>query len=376
MFSSSVTAISSLTATEWDSLVAEGDLFCSHAWLRHLDEASAPHSAVVVRRSGRSVAAMPFWEPDRMEGNLFRLSDFFPDLPALASARLLWAGARRAVRNGVVCETGPSRSPTATHLLSVVLDHALAAEYDGVIVPYLPVGAAEELAAAHPRARVLLHSADATVHVLPHGTAGPSRTVSAHNRKRRRREIRDFFAAGHTVEWTGLTADIAAEVAPLIANVRSKYGGGGGVDWMNRVFEAQRKVGLDESAAVLLCRRDGVLVTTAVCYHHGDALHGRYFGADESAGRAGSPYFFTTCHGPVAYAAQSGLRRVHLSTSSLEAKVRRGATLEPLAAVALLRDEPDAAGIDSHNRKFATEYHNRFAGHQSALGPAWSGYLD
>lgn len=377
MLSSAVAAVSSLTAAEWDSRVAAGDLFCSHAWLRHLDEASAPHSAVVVRRGDRLVAAMPFWEPGPDEGSLFDLSELFPGLPELAAARLLWAGARRSVRNGLVCETGPARSSVSGHLSAAVLDHALSARHDGVIVPYLPVRTAEELAASHPRAQLLLHSADATVQLTPHDTGGPGRGVSGHNRKRRRREIRDFFAAGYTVEWTGLTPDTAAEIAPLIAHVRSRHGGSGGVDWIHRVFEAQRKVGLDESAAVLLCHRDGILVTTAVCYRHADALHGRYFGAAASADRTGSPYFFTTCHAPVAYAAHTGLRRVHLSTSSLEAKIRRGAILEPLAAVVLWGgDGPDPADIAAHNREFAATYRARFAGHSSALGPAWSGYPD
>lgn len=376
MLSSVVTPISSLTATDWDRQVTEGDLFCSYAWLRHLDEVSAPHSAVVVWRGKRLVAAMPFWEPGRGEGDLFELSGFFPELPEIALARMLWAGTRRSVRNGVVCETGPSRHSDLKYLLAAVLDHALAARYDGVIIPYITVDAAEELVASHPRAQLLLHSADATVYISQYGPDGLGQSRSGHNRKRRRREIRDFFAAGHSVLWTRLTADVAAEVAPLVANVRSKHGGGGGVDWMNQVFETQRKFGLDESAAVLMCRRDGVLVATAVCYRHADALHGRYFGAVESAGRVGSPYFYTTCHAPVVYAARAGLRRVHLSTSSLEAKARRGATLEPLAAVLLMRDEPDVASIDFHNRKFANEYRNRFAGHLSALGRAWSGYFD
>ncbi|MBF5000395.1 N-acetyltransferase [Nocardia sp. BSTN01] len=369
-------AVESIAAAEWDSLVRPGDLFQSHAWLRHLDDVIAPHSAVVVRRAGHLVAAMPVWEGDRSDPGLFNLPAFFPDMPELGRASFLWAGARRSVRNGLLCEMGPQRPAALSELLSGALACAHDAGHDGVIVPYLPVNAAVELAAAHRNAHCLVHSADATVYMSPNHAAEPNWYASGHNRKRRRRELRDFVATGHTLEWTDLTPAVAAEVAPLIANTRGKYGSSGGAAWINRIFEAQRKFGLDEFATVLLCRRNGALVSVAVCYRHADSLHGRYYGADESAGRIGSSYFVTTCHAPVGYAAQHGLRRVYLSTSSLEAKVRRGAMVEPLAAVVLLaRGRLYSGSVCAHNRKLASEYLDRFSDYSYLLSPAWLDFL-
>ncbi|MGW6331303.1 peptidogalycan biosysnthesis protein [Nocardia rhamnosiphila] len=377
MLRTAVEAVRSVAATEWDSLVAPGDLFCGHAWLRHLDEAVSPHSAVVVRRAGVLTAALPLWDASHADGSLFLLPALFPHVPELGRAELLWAGARRAVRNGVVSETGPSRSATLRHLLAAAVEHARERRRAGVIVPYLPVDTARELAGAHPRASLLLHSAEATVRIPQDPALDHRPPTSGHNRKRRRRELRDFTATGHTLEWTGLTAEIADRVAPLIANTRAAHGSAGGVAWMRRVFDAQRRVGLDAAAATLLCRREGTLVAAAVCYRHGSSLHGRYFGAAESAGRAGAAYFVTTCHAPVAYARAQGLRRVHLSTSSLEAKVRRGATVDPLAAVVLLdRDRPHPHTVDAHNRKFAAGYRDRFSDYAALLGDRWLDFLD
>ncbi|WP_039803916.1 peptidogalycan biosysnthesis protein [Nocardia araoensis] len=377
MLRTAVEAVRSVAAIEWDALVAPGDLFCGHAWLRHLDEAVAPHSAVVVRRAGILTAALPLWDAGHDDGTLFRLPELFPHVPEVGQADLLWAGARRAVRNGVLSETGPSRSATLRRLLAAAVDYARERRRDGVIVPYLPVATARELAAAHPRASLLLHSAEATVHIPQDPTLDPRPPMSGHNRKRRLRELRDFAATGHTLEWTGLTAEVADRVAPLIANTRAKHGSTGGVAWMCRVFDAQRRVGLDAAAATVLCRREGTLVAAAVCYRHGNSLHGRYFGADESAGRAGAAYFVTTCHAPVAYARAHGLHRVHLSTSALEAKVRRGATVEPLAAVVLLdRDRLHPHTVEAHNRKFAAGYRDRFSDYAALLDSRWLGFID
>ncbi|WP_169811871.1 peptidogalycan biosysnthesis protein [Nocardia grenadensis] len=377
MLATAVEAVRSVAATEWDGLVAPGDLFCGHAWLRHLDEAVAPHSAVLVRRAGVLAAALPLWDASHEEGTLFRLPELFPHVPELGRADLLWAGARRAVRNGVLSETGPTRSATLRYLLAASVDHARECRRDGVIIPYLPVRTARELAAAHPHASLLLHSAEATVHIPQDPASDPRPPTTGHNRKRRRRELRDFAATGHTLEWTGLTAEVADRVAPLIANTRAKHGSTGGVAWMRRIFDAQRRAGLDAAAATLLCRREDALVAAAVCYRHGNSLHGRYFGADESAGRAGAAYFVTTCHAPVVYARAHGLHRVHLSTSALEAKVRRGATVEPLAAVVLLdRDRLHPHTVEAHNRKFAAGHRDRFSDYAALLDPRWLDFID
>ncbi|MEV2219225.1 peptidogalycan biosysnthesis protein [Nocardia vinacea] len=361
-----------MTAGNWDRLVQPGDLFCSYRWLRHLDTAVVPHPVVTVRAADRLVAATPVWEGEQTTG-LFHLPDFFPGVTGPWREPFIWLGARRSVRNGLICVSGSMRASALRRMLVAGRDYARAHRRAGVIMPYLPLTAARELAASNRAARLLVHSADATISVPPDGTTGLLMRASAHHRKRRRRELQEFAAAGYALEWSDVTPEVAAAIAPLIANTRRKYGAGGGVSWMHTIFAAQREVGLLHTAKAVLCRRRGELVAAAVCYRHGTSLHGRYFGTAEHAGRDGA-YFVTTCVAPVDYAARNGLDQVHLSTSSLQAKVSRGASLQPLAAVVLLaRGALDPAQVRAHNRRTALGYHDRYA---SVLGLDWADLLD
>ncbi|WP_433623649.1 peptidogalycan biosysnthesis protein [Nocardia sp. CA-120079] len=367
-----VATLDSVTAGNWDSLVQSGDLFCSYRWLRHLDTAVAPHRVVAVRAADRLVAAAPVWEGEQTPG-LFHLPDFFPGVTGPWREPFVWLGARRSVRNGLICVPDSMRASALRRMLAACRYYAREHRRAGVIMPYLPLAAARELAASNRSARLLVHAADAMISVPPDGTTGLLMRANGHHRKRRRRELREFGAAGYELEWSDLTPQIAAAIAPLIANTRRKYGAGDGVSWMHTVFAAQREVGLLDTAKAVLCRRHGEVVAAAVCYRHGTSLHGRYFGAAEQADRDGA-YFVTTCVAPVDYAARNGLERVHLSTSSLQAKISRGASLQPLAAVVLLaRGALDPAQVRAHNRRTVLGYHDRYA---AVLGPEWADLID
>jgi len=166
-------------------------------------------------------------------------------------------------------------------------------------------------------------------------------------------------------------------IAPLIAATRSKYGSDHGVDWMHRVFAAQYHVGLCDQAHVLLCHHNDDLVATEVCYRQGDSLHARYFGAREGMSRRGYLYCVSALYAPVDFAARAGLSRVFMSTSALEAKVRRGATLCPLTAVVVLVDQDlDREHVDAHNRRTAVDYLRRFERYASSLSPDWLQFCD
>lgn len=367
---SSLDGISSLA---WDALVETDDLYACYAWLRHLEYAAGPAPVLTCSMGGELLGALPVWEGEGNAPGLFHLPDFFPGLAGPWRRRFRWLGTRRSVHNTVACTSGMHRAPVMTQLLGAVVADAEADGAAGVIMPYMPVAAAEELAANHPDARVVLHAAEAVIDIPADGIDGIRRRVGHHNRKRRRQELHAFARTGHTLERADITASVVEDAAVLIANNRRKYGSDQGPEWLHRVFDAQRRTGLLDHAVALLCRRSERVSAVAICYRRGGGLHGRYFGADcTEDNRLGKVYFVLICHAPVEYAIRAGLHRVHLSTSSLEAKVRRGATLEPLAAVMVLcGGSPMRSAVQRYNRRFADEYRRRFAAYPSALGPAW-----
>ncbi|MCI2422508.1 peptidogalycan biosysnthesis protein [Saccharopolyspora sp. K220] len=374
-----VDATADVPETDWDRLNRSGDLFCRHAWLRHLDHATdRPHRAVLTHDGTTLIGALPFWEGEHDDA-LFSLPDFFPDIPGHWKQHpFTWLGTRRSTCNGLLAARNGHRANTLAHLLTTALDVATAEGRGGVIMPYLPVTAAKELATAHPAARMLLHSADTTVHVPPDGANALFRQARRHNQQRRRAELRDFARAGHTLEWTDLTPAVTDAVAPLIAATRRKHGNSNsnGTAWMRRVFAAQRDTGLLDDAKAVLCLRHGQLAFATICYRHAATLYARYFGADDTAPRTGSPYFVMNFHALVDYAANEGLRRVHLSVSSLEAKVRRGARLDPLAAVVVpAHDDIDEHLALAHNHRFAQEILHRFTDYRAAMSDDWLSFL-
>src|ERR1700754_3407897 len=121
---------------------------------------------------GELLGALPTWEGELDTPGLFHLSDFFPGLAGPWQSRFRWLGARRSVHNTVVCTSGTHRVNAMTKLLTAAVADARANGLAGVIMPYLPVAAATELAANHPDARVLWHAAEAVINIPPDGIEG------------------------------------------------------------------------------------------------------------------------------------------------------------------------------------------------------------
>jgi hypothetical protein len=55
-------SVDAISATDWDAIVGLRDLFGSHAWLRHLDQAVAAHEVLTVWMDDRLTAAAPIWD--------------------------------------------------------------------------------------------------------------------------------------------------------------------------------------------------------------------------------------------------------------------------------------------------------------------------
>lgn len=371
-----VDSVLDLDAAEMEPLVPPGDIYASRPWLLHLEYITGPITVVTARGDGVLQGCVPAWRGLDTSTGLFDPVDMFQGLPGPWTEDFLWLGTPRSTHNTLACVTDARRPSVLARLIRSARDHAKGHGLHGVIAPYMPVTQAEELAAAHPGASVLLHAVEGNIDVPPGGMADVLAAADPKNRSHLQQEMRRFAGAGYSLDWEKLTGPLTDEIAPLIARNRRKYGSTQGPEWLHRVFEAQWRAGLTNDTAVCLGRRDGKVVATSVHYRHGPSLHFRYSGASDAEARRHYAYYATSFYGPIDYAAQHGIRHLGVSISSLEAKIRRGAVLDPLAAVVLPVSESFPTHThtqqNEHNHRFAAATHNRFAEHPHAFGAVWS----
>ncbi|KML62306.1 hypothetical protein VL15_03750 [Burkholderia cepacia] len=266
---------------------------------------------------------------------------------------------------------GKRRADAQRALLRAALDAAEGRKRAGVIIPYMPLAQAIEMAAADERARVLLHSAEATLDVPDGGLASLLASIGTRRRWKVQNELTRFSEMGNVMRWSPVTPELEDVAAELIARNRAKYGSHQGADWMRSIFAGQRRTGILNKAVAALALRDQQIVSIAVSYRFGDHLHLRYFGADYSVDHNDFRYFVLCYYAPLDYAAAHGIRTYHESIASLEAKSARGAKVEPLAAVVATTDgiavTRDVAA--RHNQLFAQAFREQFS---SRLGSDWS----
>jgi predicted N-acyltransferase len=357
------TSIVDFIPEEWDRVVDDQNFYQSHAWLRGLEYLWGSRGIIAGRVGSELVGALPIWAGEHDTPGLFHLSSMFGDVPGQWKARFLWLGSHRGVSNGLI--VAPGNIAVLGELLDYAWSTAARAGLAGVVMPYVPIGKAVALAAHHPAAHVLLHSAEAEMVVPPDGFAGHLATLCRRDRIKQRAELRQFHSTGNSVTWTPLTGAVVAQAADLITQNRARYGSGQGREWMNRSFAAQERSGVLGQATAGLCRREGRTIAIMVCYRFRSRLYARYFGFDYATTKPRHEYFVLSYSMALDYAARQGFRRYHLATSALDVKIRRGADLIPQAAVVLPVTDwwlaPEA--VRGHNHRFAARFHIRF-GHR------------
>lgn len=317
---------------QWDQLVGGDNFFNGSRWIHALELSHGGDPLVVATSRNRLSGLLPTWPGEGNAPGLFCPQTMFPALDA-HWPDYLWLGARRSVYNELVCVRGESRRTVLRSLLDGALDLAADAGKAGVVMPYLAAADARELGSVHPRSSVLLHSADANMDVPVGGFAEHLADVSSRDRVRRRKELRTFLNAGNELVRTSVTEEVEKDAVRLITQTRSRYGSTAGPEWMARSLAAQRVTGLLDDAVAFLVKRHGRTIAINLCYPHGDRLYARYFGFDYQAAEPTSEYFILGYREPIDYCAGAGLRRYRLAISAWDLKIRRGATLSPLAAV-------------------------------------------
>jgi uncharacterized protein len=365
-----LTSASDVARYAWDAMVSDADFFHSRDWLHGLDEALGPASILAVLGPTGLMAGCAVWDGECSPG-LFDLRTFFPVLPGPWQREFLWIGARRSTHNEIPCVIGPRRAAALRTLMRAMLEAAEQRQRIGVVIPYMPLAKAIEIAAADEHARILIHSAEAILDVPDGGLASVLAEAGTRRRWKTRNELAVFAEKGNVTHWSSITPELENAAAELIAQNRARHGSHQGAAWMRRVLAGQRRAGVLDRAVAAVAVRDQRIISIAIFYHFGNYLHLRYFGSDYAVEDNDFRYFVLCYYAPLDYAATHGIRTYSESISSLEAKSSRGATIEPLAAVVAFTGHSALATdlVAKHNREFVRAFRTRF---RHRLGSDWS----
>lgn len=356
--------IDHIDRNQWDSLVTDHDFYNSHGWLAALDYALGEGEVFTLYGSDGLLGGCALWDGEGQPG-LFYLPDYFSGLKGPWQQPFLWGGARRSTHNEILCVRGPRR---AEALLSIAKSLAQLAKHRGyyaTIIPYMPLSEALEVAQLYPHARVLMHSAEASITVPSGGLDSQLQQLRCRARARVRAEMAAFSRAGNTVEWCDPDEPLLNQAAELIANNRKKYGSHQGADWMRRIFDGQKKSSIISAAIAAVARRDNQIVGITIFYRLGCSLHARYYGSDYQTEDNDYRYFVLSYYHSLNYAAKSGISECRFSISALAAKAQRGAKIEPLAALLLFENAPplSISECEDYNRFFYNRYQQQYGIH-------------
>lgn len=344
-----------LDRRRWAAATAGAGLYLDYDWLAAGVAAPSDDRLFLLSESGAAACygvgrdAFPFYDPVRLlfgEAEVAGLAGGLPaagadELPALAADLRRAAGDRSlvCVAPGFLC--GLAGAPAG--LAAAVLERARAAGAGSVAALHLPPAEAARFGPALEAAGLApaLVGADCVLDVrwrsLDEYLADPSRR----RREQIRREMRRFRAAGLRLEMRGAEA-IGPELAELQANVQRKYGHLPDVAGYRRQHELVASA-LGERVRLFLARRSGRTVGFTLCYEWDGVLYTRSIGFDYAALGADACYFHVEFYGPIACAAERGLREIHYSMESYEAKVWRGCRVRPLAGYVHVEAAPRAA---------------------------------
>ncbi|CAB3774554.1 peptidogalycan biosysnthesis protein [Paraburkholderia humisilvae] len=361
--------ISAVGEHDWDALVSDNNFFNSHRWLASIDNALGNSEVLTVWSSSGLAAGCALWDGERVSG-LFYLPDYFTDMRGPWQEPFLWLGGRRSTHNEIPCVAGERRTQYLRKLGLAAADIAARRGLAGFVSPYMPVPVALEFAGA-TGGTLLLHSAEAAAPIPSGGLPEAMAAWKSHDRVQSKAEISAFERKGNRIEWTPINENIEALAARLVAENRARYGSKQGSAWMARLLTGQRQAGVLQSAVAAVASRGDAVTALTIFYRFGEAFHARYFGCDYDLPDNDFRYFVLTYYAPVNYAAAKGLKHFRLSTSALKAKARRGARIEPLAAVVKLTGsaslEPD--DVERHNNSFVGTFQREYAGHLSHEWP-------
>ena len=154
-----------------------------------------------------------------------------------------------------------------------------------------------------------------------------------------RRELRHFEEAGLTGGIAHAGEDtlpgLIAELAPILVSSEARFGNAMNAEAVAATLERQRLALGDAFAMFHVRDRAGRLVAGATAFLDARTVHMRWGGVDRVHAGDHLEYFHVACYQPIRFAARSGRTHVRLGMESFEAKLLRGAELEPRFAIAI-----------------------------------------
>jgi predicted N-acyltransferase len=162
-----------------------------------------------------------------------------------------------------------------------------------------------------------------------------------------RREVDLFGATGHRVVQARLS-DCVEFIGPLLGNVHRRHGAADS-DEDTLSYLASQVPHLDPVSTVFLELDDDGPVGFSLCMEWGGDLVVRVVGFDYERS-ARFAYFTLAYYRPLEYAIGRGLGGVELGPGTYQAKVARGATLQPTWSVVWPPDEDEASWFERARR--------------------------
>ncbi|MFJ3928928.1 GNAT family N-acetyltransferase [Streptomyces sp. NPDC090029] len=326
----------------WEMLNCEGGLFTSRRFMTALECVEpAPDSTVKVFEArgypgaALPVAALPCFGVPTGGGGRYDAAalvrSILPDAALPGQPRSLLLGARAGYQNRMLVAPGLPLEESASAVRALV-DAAVRQPTEGpppiCTIPYLDTANARLVRAALPDyGHLALAAGDAVIDLPEGGLEGYINGLQQRRRTRIRREMRQFAESPCEITQAPL-GEVCGELAGLLVQNLRKYGDGVDERVLADMFRRYGEV-LGDDVQVILARLDGRAVAYVSLYRWKQALYARSWGGDPQVARDAALYFNLVYYEPIRMAARLGVSALHLGILAYEAKVLRGARLEP-----------------------------------------------
>ena len=150
-------------------------------------------------------------------------------------------------------------------------------------------------------------------------------TFSSAKRKKARRERRRIAEAEITFEHLAGNEPTRAEWDAIFEFYARTFRQRGRPPYLNRAFFDEIAATMPQHLLIVLARHRGTPIATAICFHGGDTLYGRYWG---SLADFHSLHFEACYYQGIEYCIRTGLQRFEPGTQG-EHKISRGFTPQP-----------------------------------------------